>query len=140
MTVAPPAPERVFYDGTCGLCHRGVRFLLSRDRDGRAFRFAPLGGPTFLREVDPAIVGGLPDSFVVVARDGRVLTRSEGTVHVLRELGGVWRIAGGFLGVVPRPLRDFVYDRMAAARKRWFARPPDLCPVVPADQRSRFDP
>ena len=36
------APERLFYDGTCALCHGAVRFVLARDRDGSAFRFAPL--------------------------------------------------------------------------------------------------
>ena len=132
--------ERIFYDGTCGLCHRGVRFVLARDRGGRKFRFAPLGGPTFLREVDPAIVRDLPDSFVVVTRDGRVLVRSAGTVHVLLTLGGVWKVVGALVWLVPRPIRDFVYDRVAAVRKRWFATPPDVCPVVPHEQRTRIDP
>ena len=31
MIVEPPAPERIFYDGSCGLCHRGVRFVVARD-------------------------------------------------------------------------------------------------------------
>src|SRR2546422_4747254 len=33
-----PAPERLFYDGSCGLCHRAVRFVLAEDRTGNAFR------------------------------------------------------------------------------------------------------
>ena len=37
----------LFYDGSCGLCHRAVRFILAEDRSGTAFRFAPLGGETF---------------------------------------------------------------------------------------------
>jgi predicted DCC family thiol-disulfide oxidoreductase YuxK len=132
--------ERIFYDGTCGLCHRGVRFVLARDPGGKTFRFAPLGGPTFLREVDPAVVRDLPDSFVVVTEDRRVLVRSAGTVHVLLELGGFWWIVGALVWIVPRPIRDFVYDRVAAVRKRWFATPPDTCPVVPEEQRRRIDP
>ncbi|HEY8944686.1 MAG TPA: hypothetical protein VIM73_10510, partial [Polyangiaceae bacterium] len=36
-----PAPERVYYDGQCGLCHGAVRLLLAEDRDGSAFRFSP---------------------------------------------------------------------------------------------------
>ena len=135
-----PGPERIFYDGSCGLCHRGVRFVLARDRGGRSFRFAPLGGPTFQREVDPAAASGLPDSFVVVTREGRVLTRSSGAVHVLLALGGMWTICGALLWVVPRPIRNFVYDRVAAVRKRLFAKPRDFCPVVPDDQRLRIDP
>ena len=37
-------PDQVFYDGHCGLCHRTVLFLLTRDRDGALFRFGPLFG------------------------------------------------------------------------------------------------
>jgi len=114
--------------------------VLARDEGGRKFRFAPLGGPTFQREVDPAVVRNLPDSFVVVTKEGRVLVRSAGTVHVLLELGGVWKLVGGLVWLVPRPIRDFVYDRVAAVRKRWFAQPPDVCPVVPEAQLRRIDP
>ena len=35
----------VLYDGECGLCDRGVRFLLPRDR-ARVLTFAPLQGTT----------------------------------------------------------------------------------------------
>ncbi|HVQ35387.1 MAG TPA: DCC1-like thiol-disulfide oxidoreductase family protein [Candidatus Bathyarchaeia archaeon] len=131
--------ERIFYDGTCGLCHRGVRFVLARDA-GRRFRFAPLGGPTFQREVDPAVVPDLPDSFVVLSEDGRVLLRSSGTVHVLFALGGIWRVLGALVWIVPRPIRDGVYDLVASVRKRLFAQPADTCPIVPEDQRRRIDP
>ena len=136
----PHAPERVFYDGSCGLCHRGVRFVVARDREGRAFRFAPLGGATFLREVDPSVVPGLPDSFIVVTRDGRLLARSEAVLHVGAQLGGVWRVLAAAVRLVPRPIRDFLYDRIAAVRKRLFRAPAEACPVMPAELRRRFDP
>jgi predicted DCC family thiol-disulfide oxidoreductase YuxK len=140
VIVEPQAPERIFYDGSCGLCHRGVRFVVRRDPEGRAFRFAPLGGPTFAREVDPAIASGLPDSFVIVTRDGRVLPRSDGALHVLAALGGIWRVLAAVGKIVPRGVRDFLYDRIAAVRKRLFRPPADACPVAPAELRRRFDP
>ena len=133
-------PDRVFYDGTCGFCHRGVLFLLQRDPAGRAFRFAPLGGPTFRREVDPAAVRDLPDSFVVITREGRVLIRSDATLYALGALGGVWRAVAALLRAIPRPIRDWGYDRVAAVRKRLFSPPTDACPVVAPDLRARVDP
>ena len=134
------APERVFYDGGCGLCHRSVRFVIARDPDGRHFRYAPLGGETFAREVDPAKARGIPDSFVVVTRDGRVLVRSEAVLHVLAALGGIWRALAAAGRIVPRAVGDFLYDRIAAVRKRLFRPPDDACPVAPAALRRRFDP
>ena len=140
MIVAGPPPERLFYDGTCGLCHRAVRFVLARDPEGRLFRFAPLGGATFLRETGGAGAHDLPDSFVVLTNEGRVLVRSDAVAHVLRSIGGIWRMLGAAGSVVPRPVRDFVYDRIAAVRKRLFRKPEEACPVTPPELRRRFDP
>jgi predicted DCC family thiol-disulfide oxidoreductase YuxK len=37
-------------------------------------------------------------------------------------------------------LRDFVYDFVARIRYRVFGTREDLCPIVPAALRARFDP
>jgi predicted DCC family thiol-disulfide oxidoreductase YuxK len=134
-----PGIERLFYDGHCGLCHRFVRFVLFEDRSGSAFRFAPLQGDEFQAVVPPAERGALPDSLVVRTIEGRLLTRSTAVIHLLGRLGGVWRLLGGALVVVPRGLRDAVYDGVAHIRYRLFGRPADVCPLVPADVRARFD-
>jgi len=44
------------------------------------------------------------------------------------------------LAVVPRPLRDVVYNFIARTRYSVFGKRDDLCPIVPADLRARFDP
>jgi predicted DCC family thiol-disulfide oxidoreductase YuxK len=45
-----------------------------------------------------------------------------------------------FMAVIPRPLRDVVYEFVARIRHRVFGRRDDLFPVVPPDLRARFDP
>jgi predicted DCC family thiol-disulfide oxidoreductase YuxK len=135
---APP-PELIFYDGHCGLCHRGVRFVLARDKGGTAFRFAPLGGESFQALVPENVRGGLPDSLIVRTADGRLLTRGQGMRHILRRLGGPWRLLGGLLGLLPVRFLDWTYDGVARVRHRLFARPPEACPLVPPALRSRFD-
>ncbi|HEY0704740.1 MAG TPA: DCC1-like thiol-disulfide oxidoreductase family protein [Candidatus Acidoferrales bacterium] len=134
------APDMLFYDGHCGLCHRTVQFVLAEDRQGKAFRFAPLQGETFAKMVPPAAREKLPDSVVVLTSDGGLLTQSAAFLHILRRLGGGWRILANFLSVVPCGLRDFVYDFVARVRFRIFGRREDLCPVMPAELRARFDP
>jgi predicted DCC family thiol-disulfide oxidoreductase YuxK len=116
-----------------------VRFVVAADPAG-AFRFAPLGGETFLAQVPPDRRGGLPDSIVVRRRDGALLVRSDAALHVLERLGGGWRALGALLRLVPRPLRDAAYDFVAGRRLRWFAPPEDACPIVPPQLRSRFAP
>lgn len=133
------ALERVFYDGECGLCQRTVRFLLAEDRE-QLLRFAPLQGETFAREMPPELRANLPDSIVVRTADGRVLTRSTAALHVLQGLGGYWRVAGALLGLVPRVVRDALYDLVAPVRKRVFAAPKSACPLGPRHVTRRFDP
>lgn len=132
--------ERLFYDGHCGLCHRSVSFVLRHDPQGRTFRFAPLGGPTFLASLSAAERADLPDSIVVQTAEGRLLVRSRAAAHVLRRLGGGWAVLGRLFLGVPRPLADFVYDFVARIRHRLFDQPVDVCPLMPPELRGRFDP
>ena len=133
-----PKPEWVFYDGTCGLCHRAVRFLVKRDRDGTAFRFAPLQGEAFGQEIPESRRSDLAHSVVVKTSNAGVLTRSEAMTHLARRLNRPWRWLGGLMGLVPPWILDLVYDGVAAARNRLFRSPTDLCPTLPPNLRARF--
>jgi predicted DCC family thiol-disulfide oxidoreductase YuxK len=134
-----PRTERIFYDGSCGLCHRAVRFVIARDQEGRRFRYAPLHGTTFAALVSEERRVGLPDSVVVLTEDGRLLIRSDAFIHILRRLGGFWRFVAGIVGVIPRAIRDGMYDFIARVRYRMFGRRVEVCPVTPAELRARFD-
>jgi predicted DCC family thiol-disulfide oxidoreductase YuxK len=134
------ASERLFYDGSCGLCQRFVRFVVAEDARGTAFRFAPLGGATFQAAVDAPRREGLPDSIVVLTDSGELLVRSRAARHALARLGGLWRAVALLTAPLPAPLADLVYDAIARVRHRLFARPSDACPLLPPDLRARFDP
>lgn len=135
-----PTAEMLFYDGHCGLCHGAVKFVVKRDRAGRAFRFAPLQGPTFEARVPAERRAGLPDSIIVLTNEGALLARSEAVVHILRRLGGAWKALAGVLALVPRALRDAAYNFIARIRYSIFGKRNDVCPILPADLRARFDP
>ncbi|MGE0354913.1 MAG: thiol-disulfide oxidoreductase DCC family protein [Gemmatimonadales bacterium] len=131
-------PPLLLYDGLCALCNGTVRFILARERR-RDLRFAPLRGP-HAREVlarHPAAAGA--DSVLWVERvagQERVLTRSDAALRIAAYLGGPWRMLLVFR-VVPRFLRDAVYDLIARYRYRVFGRYPE-CPVPEASVRARF--
>ena len=130
--------DLIFYDGTCGLCHRSVKFLLRHDPSGDRFRFAPLTGPTFAKEVPAEARAGIPDSIVVRVADGRLLTRWRAARRLLTRSGGAWRFVSGLMAVVPPVLGDRLYDGVARIRHRLFRRPDAACPIVPAELRDRF--
>lgn len=80
----------------------------------------------------------LPDSLVLLAPDGRCLVRSAAVLEALRLAGGAGRVLAGLLSVLPPPVADRLYDRVARARRRLLRPPADACPV-PA-RRERFLP
>lgn len=135
----PAAPHTVYYDGACGLCHASVRLLLREDRDGAAFRYAPLQGGRFARAVPAATRATLPDSIVLQTADGRLRARSAALLEMGAALGGLWRLLAAFARLVPRPLRDAAYDGVARVRGRLFRKPDALCPLLPPDWARRFD-
>ena len=131
--------ERIFYDGHCGLCHAAVRFVLARDRTGNLFRFAPLDSDWFRSSVPEAERARLGETLVVQTADGQMLARSRAVLHIMRRLGGIWRILASFLRAIPPAILDRVYDAVAWSRHRLFRRPTQVCPVLPAALRQRFD-
>src|ERR1700690_2928126 len=80
----------VLYDGTCGLCHRSVRWLLRHERD-HALQFAPLQGATAaaLRVRHPEIPQLV--STVVLVEDDRVYLRSKAFLYAAKHLRAPWR-------------------------------------------------
>lgn len=128
--------DTVFYDGTCGLCHRSVRFILAEDRRGTAFTFSPLGSERFLADIGDR--PDLPDSVIVFTADRNVLMKSDAFIRILNRLGGLWRVIGILFSLIPRSLRDVFYDFIARIRYRIFGRAKDACPLLPPDLRARF--
>ena len=135
----------VLYDGVCGLCNRAVRFVLRRDRDG-LFRFAPLQGELARAALarhglaPPAADSSDPGTLYVVidagGRDERLLARSEAVLFILRNLPLYW-VAAALFRILPRFLRDALYDFVARRRYRWFGRY-DTCPLPRPEDRARF--
>lgn len=135
-------PATMFYDGSCGLCHRTVRFVIAEDCDGARFRFAPLEGSAFaaLRESSTrAEMLEQIDSIVLSLPDGRLLVRAAAVLEIGKRLGGIWRVAATAAGALPLRALDAGYDEIARIRHRIFAKPPDACPILPVQLLDRFD-
>lgn len=58
---------------------------------------------------------------VVLVSNGKIFTRSDAVLELMRRLGGWWSLALIFK-IVPRFLRDWVYKAVANNRYRWFGK------------------
>jgi predicted DCC family thiol-disulfide oxidoreductase YuxK len=125
----------VLFDGVCNLCNGTIRFIIERDPHAR-FQFAPLQSPAADRLIGAHVDrASLPDS-VVLLDDGRIHVRSAAALRIARQLRFPWPLAWIFI-LVPRPIRDWVYDVIARHRYRWFGKR-DECMVPTPDLRNRF--
>jgi predicted DCC family thiol-disulfide oxidoreductase YuxK len=140
----------LLYDGVCGLCNRLVQFILRHDRKA-VFRFAALQSPLASRvlarhgadanDLDTVYVIQNYDTDAASASQSHapeaLLVRSSAIVFIFSQLGGLWSFAGAVLSVLPLPLRDWGYNRVARNRYRIFGRY-NTCPLPSAETRSRF--
>ncbi|MBA4130856.1 MAG: thiol-disulfide oxidoreductase DCC family protein [Hyphomicrobium sp.] len=123
------------FDSVCLLCSGAVRYTLQHEK-APTIRFVAIqsrDGRTRARQygIDP----DEPDSFLFI-EDGRALTKSDGVLALVQHLNGPARLAT--IGrVVPRIVRDWLYDRIAGNRYRLFGRS-ETCLRPDAATRGRF--
>lgn len=124
----------VLYDGVCVFCSRWVRFVIDRDRR-RLFRFLSIQSPAGRRMATAfGIDAEAPETNAVVL-GGFARFKSDAAIAVLRSLPGWrWVVVARLL---PRALRDRVYDLIASNRYRLFGRTTDCMVPAPGD-RDRF--
>ncbi|KUM24301.1 thiol-disulfide oxidoreductase [Mesorhizobium loti] len=125
----------IVFDGVCVFCSGFVRLIVRLDTDKR-FHFAtaqsPLGEALF-RKYDLA-TDNYDTNLAII--DGAAFTKLDSFVAVMAELGWPWR-AARLLLALPRPLRDWLYDRVAKNRYALFGRN-DSCEIPSAELRQRL--
>jgi predicted DCC family thiol-disulfide oxidoreductase YuxK len=124
----------VLFDGVCNLCNGLVRFIAANDPAGR-FHFLSLQSPQAAELLAPS--GGARSGESIVLLDyGHRFERSDAALYIALGLRGPWPLAFALI-LIPRALRDAVYDWIARNRYRWFGRLA-ACPLPPPRLRERF--
>ena len=117
-------PTRIlFFDGNCGLCTRSVRLLFKFDRH-RRIHCAPLQGLTSSRSLPEEFREASNISTVVYLEENhgtqRLYIRSRAVCAILIEMGGIPRVLGKSLLIIPVFLRDGTYKVIAKYRNILF--------------------
>jgi predicted DCC family thiol-disulfide oxidoreductase YuxK len=128
-------PPIILFDGVCNFCNGMVNFIIRQDKK-KVFRFAALQSETGQKLLEQY---GLPkenfNSFFLVD-NGKVYRSSTAGLRLYSRLPWYWKWTQVFW-IVPRFLRDAVYNFIARNRYRWFGKK-ESCMVPTADVRSRF--
>ncbi len=117
----------VYFDGVCGLCNRFVDFLLKHDKS-KSLKLAPLQTAKRKNETEM--------NTVVLSIDGYEYFKSDAAIRALSSLGGFWKLTLLLL-VIPKFLRDSIYEFIAKNRYKWFGKQ-DTCRIPTPEERDRF--
>jgi len=118
----------VLYDGSCLFCHGSMRFIAEHDK-ASYFRFGAAQDPRAQPLLDGQGLGDITASTIVLIEQNKVYLRSTAALRIAR-LGLPWSLMSVFL-IVPRGLRDLVYDMVSNLRYR-IAGTTDSC-QIPSD-------
>ncbi|MGC3975696.1 MAG: DCC1-like thiol-disulfide oxidoreductase family protein [Nitrospira sp.] len=126
--------QLIVFDGICNWCNAWVDFTMARDHG--CFHFATLQsdkGQELLKLL------GLParhfETFLLLEQ-GQVFTKSTAALRIVRKLSGWWPLLYGFM-LIPRGLRDILYDYVARHRYRLMGKA-QTCRMPSAAERDRF--
>ena len=128
----------LLFDGECVICNRLVQFVLRADRRGTLLFGSLQGKFAGEMQVRHPQLRNVDSVAWVEPRGGRelVLVRSDAVLRLARYLGFPWKMLG-LTVVIPRPIRDRLYDWFAARRHRWFGRT-DVCALPTSEHRNRM--
>ncbi|WP_424940633.1 thiol-disulfide oxidoreductase DCC family protein [Aliiroseovarius sp. S253] len=130
------APVAVM-DAECALCSWGARMIHRLDRTG-AVRICPVQtdlGAALMRHFD--LDPDDPASWLFL-HNGRPHVDFEAVLYAGQHLGG-WGYLASVLRIFPRPLRNWLYQRMARNRYAMFGRS-DMCALPDPDFQKRLLP
>jgi predicted DCC family thiol-disulfide oxidoreductase YuxK len=124
----------ILFDGTCAFCEGWVRFFAARDRGYFKFGASQTAEAATLL----AQYGTTRDAArsIILIEDGQVYLRSTAALRIMQRLVTPWSWLGVLLWV-PLPIRDAVYNVIAAVRHR-IAGESNACDIPPPEIRSRL--
>ena len=125
----------ILFDGVCKLCNAWSKFLIKYDKQ-RVFKLCNVQsdeGKAILLHF------GFPTEFyetMLYVNGGQYYQQSDAFFQVMAKLGYPWKIACVFK-IIPKPLRNWLYDRIASNRYRIFGKY-DYCILPSPDHEARF--
>lgn len=125
----------ILFDGVCNLCNAAVIFIIRRDKRD-TFRFAALQsevGETYIEKHQ--IDTSRTDSIILIDGD-KHYEKSSAALKTARYLSGGYPVLYAFM-LVPKPVRNWVYDYIAKHRYKWFGKK-DSCMIPTPELQNKF--
>jgi predicted DCC family thiol-disulfide oxidoreductase YuxK len=125
----------ILFDGVCNFCNGAVNFIIKRDKNAN-IKFAALQSHTGQKLLEEYMLPKKNFNSFVLIHNGKAFHKTTAALHTITYLPPIWKWAKIFW-IVPRFLRDAVYDVIAANRYKWFGKK-EQCMIPAAGIKERF--
>ncbi len=129
------AKDILFFDGICNLCNFTIRFVHKRDKKSQ-FLFESLQSDEAQQVLSPFGIDGNELTSLVLVKDNQAYTKSSAALMVAGELGFPYTLLKALM-LIPKSIRDFVYDFIAKNRYKWFGKT-DYCEYDPNFKKKMY--
>ncbi|PWU67697.1 MULTISPECIES: thiol-disulfide oxidoreductase DCC family protein [Gracilibacillus] len=124
----------ILFDGVCNFCNHSVQFIIKHDPKQK-FQFASLQskiGEQFKKDYH---IPHHIDSIVLIDEE-KAYTKSTAALRIAKELKGLYKGLYVLL-IIPKPIRDKIYQIVAKNRYRWFGKRTS-CMIPNPEDKQRF--
>ena len=130
------AHERIIlFDGVCNWCNAWVDLTIDHDPHGK-FKFGTLQSEQAQQILKVLQLPTEDFETFLLLEHGRIYTKSTAALRIVKHLSGFWPLF--YLGImIPRPLRDALYDYIARHRYKWMGKA-EACRVPTPADHDRF--
>jgi predicted DCC family thiol-disulfide oxidoreductase YuxK len=108
----------LLFDGDCNLCNNAVRFILKRNKD---ICFASMQSQAGMKLLKYYGHSAERLNTLIFIQNSTLHLKSDAVFQIIKKLDGLWPVLNVFV-LIPKFIRDKVYDIVAANRIQWFGK------------------
>ena len=125
----------ILFDGVCNLCNDFVVYIIKRDKKN-VFRFAALQSEAGEKLLSKFKIDRVKTDSIILVDGEQFYERSAAALHIAKYLSGGFPLLYAFI-VIPRFIRDGIYDWIARNRYKWFGKK-ESCMIPTKELQSKF--
>ena len=125
----------LLFDGICNLCNNSVQLVIKNDARN-IFRFAPLQNAEVIKFLNKHTTNFNGIDSIILITPKKIYTKSSAALRVAKQLKGFYPLLYIFY-IIPKPMRDLVYDFIAKNRYKWFGKQTS-CMIPAPELKNKF--
>ena len=126
----------ILFDGVCNLCNGSVIIILQREKNP-VFQFASIQSEAGRELLEWCRLPGDYSQAIVLIDGGKIYLGSTAALKIGQTLKFPWSFLSYAGFIVPKLIRDWVYNQIAINRYQWFGKR-DVCMVPTEKLKARF--